>query len=91
MTQHEVDDEEFAGLLMEGVHTGLRKGSEAPMSGPLHRAISDAVFSDDTSWGDACRFAVYGIKYMGYKLVREVDDSPDVLPQPGSVQRTSDS
>jgi hypothetical protein len=67
----EVDDEEFAGLLMEGVHTGLRKGTEAPKSGALWQAISEAVFSDDTSWGDACRFAVYGIKYMGYRLVKD--------------------
>jgi hypothetical protein len=71
--QVEVSDEDFASLLMEGVHTGLRKGSEAPMSGPLWNAISKAVYSDDTSWGDACRFAVYGIKYMGYKLVKEVE------------------
>ena len=74
MIQVEVDDDEFASLLMEGVHTGLRKGSEAPKSsGPLWNAISEAVFSDDTSWMDACYFAVYGIKYMGYKLVKEVD------------------
>ena len=69
----EVSDEDFAGMLMEGVHTGLRKGTEAPLSGEIWNLISKAVFSDDTSWGDACRFAVYGIKYMGYKLVEEVE------------------
>jgi hypothetical protein len=67
----EVDDEEFAGLLMEGVHTGLRKGSDAPLSGVLWHAISESVFSEDSSWGDACRYAVYGLKSMGYKLVKE--------------------
>jgi hypothetical protein len=63
-----VDDEEFAELLMEGVHTGLRKGSEAPSSGPLWRAISE---SNDSAWMDAVEFCVEGMKSMGYKLVKE--------------------
>jgi len=65
----EVTDAEFTALLMEGVHVGLRKGSEAPSSAALWRAIAE---SDDDAWGDACRFAVDGIKSMGYRLVHEV-------------------
>lgn len=64
-------DEEFAENIAIGVHTGLRKGTDAPSSGPLWRAISE---STDSAWMDACRFAVYGIKHMGYKLVREVEE-----------------
>ena len=66
----QVEDDEFANLLAEGVHTGLRKGTDAPSSGPLWTAIYE---SKDSAWGDACAFAVYGIKSMGYKLVKEVD------------------
>lgn len=63
-----VEDDEFAEHIAIGVHTGLRKGSEAPSSGPLWRAISE---SDDGAWMDACNYAVYGLKSMGYKLVKE--------------------
>jgi len=63
-----VDDDEFAEQIMIGVHTGLRKGSEAPSSGPLWQAISA---SDDSAWADAANFCVYGLKSMGYKLVKE--------------------
>jgi hypothetical protein len=71
MTQQvEVDDDEFAEHIAIGVHTGLRKGTDAPDSAALWRAIGA---STDTSWGDAARFCVYGIKSMGYKLVKEVE------------------
>jgi len=63
-----VEDDEFASLLMEGVHTGLRKGTEAPSSSSLWKAIA---LSSDEAWGDACRYAVDGLKSMGYKLVKE--------------------
>jgi hypothetical protein len=69
LEMREADDEEFAEHIAIGVHTGLRKGSEAPSSGPLWRAISE---SSDSAWPDACAYAVSGIKSMGYKLVREV-------------------
>jgi hypothetical protein len=70
-TTVDVSDEEFASLIGEGVHTGLRKGSEAPSSATLHRAISD---SNDGAWGDALAYCVWGIKHMGYRLVRDVKD-----------------
>jgi hypothetical protein len=62
-----VEDDEFAEHIAIGVHTGLRKGSEAPSSGMLWRAISE---SDDSAWLDACNYAVYGLKSMGYRLVK---------------------
>jgi len=63
-----VEDAEWEEQIAIGVHTGLRKGSDAPSSGPLWRAIGE---SDDGAWGDAVRFCVYGMKSMGYKLVKE--------------------
>jgi len=64
----EVTDKEFAEQIAVGVHTGLRKGSEAPSSAALWRAIGE---SDDTAWMDAAEFCVYGLKSMGYVLMRE--------------------
>ena len=64
-------DEEISALAEEiavGMHTGLRKGSEAPSSGPLWRAVSD---SKDSAWEDAAAFCAYGLSMMGYKVVRE--------------------
>ena len=66
--QVEVSDEEFEEHIAIGMHTGLRKGSDAPSSGPLWRAIGA---SDDSAWSDAARFCVYGIKSMGYRLVKD--------------------
>ena len=63
-----VTDEVWATEMAMGVHTGLRKGSDAPSSGPLWRAISE---SNDSAWGDAMRYCVEGMKSMGYKLVKE--------------------
>lgn len=63
-----VEDDEFAEHIMIGVHTGLRKGSEAPSSGPLWRAIGE---STDSAWADAADYCVQGLKAMGYKLVKE--------------------
>jgi hypothetical protein len=69
--QVEVSDEEFEEHIAIGVHTGLRKGSDAPSSGPLWRAIGE---STDSAWSDAARFCVYGIKSMGYRLVKEIEE-----------------
>jgi hypothetical protein len=69
----DVPDDEFVSLLCEGVHAGLRKGSEAPSSGPLWRAISE---SNDSAWSDAMEWTVWGLKEMGYRLIREVNTEP---------------
>ena len=41
-------------LLAEGVHTGLRKGTDAPDAPKLWQALADR---DTTAWADACEFA----------------------------------
>jgi len=65
-----VSDEDAEEQIAIGVHTGLRKGSDAPSSGPLWRAIGE---SDDSAWSDAVRFCVDGLKSMGYALCKEQD------------------
>jgi hypothetical protein len=68
----EVSASELASIVAEGVHTGLRKGSEAPDSMDLWRAISN---SDSDAWSDAARFLAWGlIDIMGYKVVKPVDN-----------------
>jgi hypothetical protein len=61
----DVTSDELQEAIAIGVHTGLRKGSEAPDSGKLWRAISD---SDDTSWSDAARYAAWCMEYMGWRV-----------------------
>ena len=63
-----VPDEEAREQIAVGVHTGLRKGSEAPSSAPLWRAISD---SKDSAWTDAVAYCLWGLKSMGYVLCKE--------------------
>jgi hypothetical protein len=65
--QVEVPDNELAEQIAVGMHTGLRKGSEAPSSHKLWKAIST---SDDSAWSDAAAFCVYGLKSMGYKITK---------------------
>jgi hypothetical protein len=61
----------FAVNIAIGVHTGLRKGTDAPSSARLWQAINEC---DDTAWADAARFAAEGIESMGYKLVKVEED-----------------
>ena len=63
----EVSDEELQEQIAVGVHTGLRKGSEAPSSASLHRAISASI---DSAWSDAARYCVWGLRRMGYEVRR---------------------
>lgn len=60
--------EEVAALISEGVHTGLRKGSDAEDAGDLWRAIYD---SETSAWWDAVRYAAWGLDYMGYAVVKK--------------------
>ena len=62
------EDRELADNIAVGMHTGLRKGSDAPSSGLLWRAIGE---STDSAWSDAAAFCVWGLKEMGYKITRE--------------------
>lgn len=56
-----------------GVHTGLRKGSDAPSSGDLWQAIGA---STDSAWLDACTYCIAGLESMGYRIckVEETDE-----------------
>jgi hypothetical protein len=64
----QVDKDVAAELIGEGVHTGLRKGSEAPSSATLWRAISE---SNDGAWSDALAYCMLGLESMGFVLCRK--------------------
>lgn len=66
-TYKDVSDEDFKSLLGEGIHTGLRKGTDAPGAHDLWVSISNS----GQAWSGAVAYAVWGLKYMGYKLVEE--------------------
>ena len=69
---------ELRSHIGEGVHTGLRKGGDAPSAPDLWKAIGD---SDDSAWSDAVDFCVYGLREM-YPNGFEFDpDKPDTDPQ----------
>ena len=70
VTYEPVTKDEAREQIAIGVHTGLRKGSEAPDSAKLWRAISD---SNDSSWSDAVRYCVNGLESMGWALCRKVE------------------
>lgn len=58
---------ECASVIGEGLHTGLRKGSDEPQAPDLWRAIHDA----GQAWSDALDYLVYGLDYMGLALCRK--------------------
>lgn len=68
-TYIDVPDDELQEQIAIGMHTGLRKGSDAPSSAALWRAIGA---STDSAWSDAAAFTVYGLRAMGYRIQRTV-------------------
>lgn len=68
MAQEILTEKEVASILGEGVHTGLRKGSEASDAHILWEAIAD---SNTTAWSDAVAFCAWGLSEMGLKVVRD--------------------
>ena len=69
---------ELRSHIGEGVHTGLRKGGDAPSGPDLWKAIGD---SQDSAWSDAVAFCVYGLRQM-YPNGFEFDpDKPATDPQ----------
>lgn len=64
----EVSDDDLTSLIGEGVHTGLRKGTDAEDAHDLWTAISQ---SNTTAWSDAVEFCVSGLRTMGFKVYRE--------------------
>lgn len=67
-TQLTITKEEFTSLVGEGLHAGLRKGSEAPSSATLWQAIAD---SQDSAWEDALEYMAWGLEYMGLVKFKE--------------------
>lgn len=54
-----------------GVHTGLRKGSDAEDAPDLWAAILE---SKTSAWSDAVRFCLHGPHYMGYEICETVEE-----------------
>lgn len=65
-----VDRETATYLIGHGVHTGLRKGTEAPNSGVLWRGIQR---SSDSSWSDAVQYCIDNLEGAGYRIVKVAD------------------
>lgn len=65
-----VADEDARSIIGEGVHTGLRKGTDAPEAHDLWVAISKS----DEAWSDALDFFVWGLDQMDMALCKRSDD-----------------
>lgn len=66
--QVEVTTEELAEQIAVGVHTGLRKGSDAEDSVDLWQTIRK---SESSAWSDAAKFCADGLKTMGYTITKD--------------------
>lgn len=64
ITYTPVDDEDAMGIIGEGIHTGLRKGSQAPEAHDLWVAISNS----EQAWDDALSYCLWGLGQMGYAI-----------------------
>jgi len=58
---------ECASIIGEGLHTGLRKGSDDPQTPDLWSAIHDA----GQAWSDALAYVVWGLDHMGLARCRK--------------------
>lgn len=67
--------DDAVSILGEGLHTGLRKGTDAADADFLWKAISD---SNTSAWSDALRFLVRGLDQMDMALVT-------VTPEPSKI------
>lgn len=67
-----VDKETALSLLGEGIHTGLRKGTDAAGSHAAWKAIS----ANDSGWSDALEFFYWGLEYMGYAVCKVEEEKP---------------
>lgn len=67
MAYEKVDDKTALSVLGEGIHTGLRKGTDAPEAHDLWVAISNS----DRAWSDALKFFLYGLDVMGMAICKK--------------------
>jgi len=68
--QVEVSTDELAEQIAIGMHTGLRKGTDAPDSHKLWKAISD---SKTEAWSEAAAFCADGLQSMGYTITKDAE------------------
>lgn len=68
-----ISRETAMSVIGEGVHTGLRRGSDAPESGPLWRAIRES----DQAWADALEYCIDGLEVMGLAICRKTPEGVD--------------
>lgn len=64
-----VTKQEAVSTIGEGLHTGLRKGTDAPESAALWQAIANS----DRAWSEALDFLVWGLGEMGLALCKKED------------------
>jgi hypothetical protein len=60
-----LEDDAAIRLIGVGVHTGLRKGTDAPESADLWRHIANS----ERAWEEAVEYAVRSMREMGYRVV----------------------
>lgn len=58
---------EAASIIGEGLHTGLRKGTDAPEAHDLWTAVRDS----NRAWSEALAYLVDGLDYMGLALCKK--------------------
>jgi hypothetical protein len=73
-----------AEMIAEGMHAGLRKGSDAPDAAALWRAIAD---SKTSAWSDAARFAVDPFFTMWGK--KALADARSILATPSVIAEST--
>jgi len=66
-----VEDDEFAEHIAIGVHTGLRKGTDAEDAHDLWMTISN---SETTAWSDAAAYFIWSLNYMGMAICKKEDE-----------------
>lgn len=62
-----VDEASAQSIIGEGLHTGLRKGTDAPEASALWHTIS----SSDEAWSDALAYLTWGLDQMGIALCKK--------------------
>lgn len=70
-----VDNATAKSVIGEGLHTGLRRGTDAPEAPALWNQIARS----EQAWSDALAFLVSGLDCMGMALCKkeESDDEPE--------------
>jgi hypothetical protein len=65
-----VSQDDATSIIGEGVHTGLRKGTDAPGSPELW----DAIRESPRAWSEALAYFVWGLDQMGMALCKKESD-----------------